>query len=107
MRDDDYPAFRRAVDVFEKFMTERVGRWLQRYPEIESSLGQTVTVSDIVEDVFLTAYEHFLTRSEDVPPGDWLEGLIDPTVQALMLSPDEEFARICYAKTAVRPTSGQ
>ena len=100
---DDYPAFRQAADVFDNSLTERVGRWLQRYPEIELGLGESVTISEIVEDVFLNAYEQFPSRPDEVPPGDWLEGLIDPTVQALMLSPDEEYARISYAKTAVRP----
>ncbi len=95
---DDYAEFRRAADVFEEGLTERIGRWVQRYPEIESSLGETVTISDIVEDVFLNAFDQFSRRPDEVPPGDWLESLIDPSVQALIQSPDEEFANISFAR---------
>ena len=95
---DDYAEFRRAADVFEKGLTERIGRWVQRYPELESSLGETVTISDIVEDVFLNAFDQFTKRPEEVPPGKWIEHQIDPTVQALIQSPDEEFAKISFAR---------
>jgi ribosome-associated translation inhibitor RaiA len=100
---DDYRAFRCAVDPFQGAMTERVGRWVQRYQEIEAMLGETVTVSDIVEDVFLNAFEQFVSRSADVPLGHWLEGLIDPTVQDLIQSPDEEFAKISFARATLEP----
>lgn len=95
---DDYAAFRRGVDVFEEGLTERIGRWVQRYPEIETLLGDTITISDIVEDVFLNAFQQFSQRQDEVPPGDWFESLIDPSVQALIESPDEEFANISFAR---------
>ena len=98
---DDYPAFRDEIDVFEQSLSERVGRWIERYPEILAQLGETITVSEIVEEVFLNAFDRFSTRSHDVPPGQWIESLIDPSVQALIQSPDEEFARISYAQRAL------
>jgi ribosome-associated translation inhibitor RaiA len=98
---DDYRAFRHVVDVFDESLTGRVGRWIQRYPEIEAELGETLTVSDIVEDVYLSAFEQFDERPHDTPPGKWLESLIDPSVQALLQRPDEEFARISFARSQI------
>ncbi len=95
---DDYARFRRAVDVFEEALARRIGRWVQRYTELESQLGETVTISDIVEDVFLNAFEQFSGRPNGVSPGEWLENLIDPTVQAIVQSPDEEFAKISFTR---------
>jgi ribosome-associated translation inhibitor RaiA len=96
---NDYVAFRRAADMFEEPLNERIGRWIQRYPEIESRLGDSITIADIVEEVFLNAFELFPERPEDVPPGAWFEGLIDSSVQALLQSPDEEFANISFARS--------
>lgn len=98
VEDDNYAKFRLAADAYEAGLTERIGRWIQRYPELEASLGDGITLSDIVEDVYLNAFEQFSSRSSEVPPGKWFESLIDPTVQALMQSPDEEFANISFAR---------
>ena len=84
--------------MFEGSLRRRVGRWLQRYPEIESELGETITISDVVEDVFLHAFDSYSERSRSVPPGEWLESLIDSSVQALIQAPDEEFANISYSR---------
>ena len=85
--------------MFESPLHERVGRWIQRYPEIESRLGDSITIADIVEEVFLNAFEQFPQRPQEVPPGEWFEGLIDVSVQALLQSPDEEFANISFARS--------
>ncbi|MCA9265113.1 MAG: hypothetical protein KDA60_14735 [Planctomycetales bacterium] len=95
---DDYGAFRRGMDSFEESLTSRIWNWIQRYPEIELQLGDTVMIADIVEDVFLNAFEKFAIRPQGIPLGDWLESLIDPSVQALIQSPDEEFANISFAR---------
>lgn len=97
--DQDYWAFRQGLDVFDEPLRKRVGRWLQRYPEIESQLDAGFQIDDIVEEVFLNAFEKFPSRSHDVPPGKWLEHLIDPSVQAILQSPDEEFANISFARS--------
>lgn len=89
------------MDAFEERLTDRIGRWVQRYPEIESQLGETMTIPDIVEDVLLYAFDQFAQRPDEVPPGDWIESLIDPTVQALIQSPDEEFANISFARAVL------
>ncbi len=98
---DNYPAFRRAIDVFEESLNRRIGRWLEKYPEARARLGETITVSDIVEEVFLNAFDRFASRSHSVSPGKWLEALIDPSIQALIQAPDEEFARISFSRSAV------
>lgn len=99
MANDDYAGFRSAADVYEDGLTKRIGRWIQRYPEIQSQLGQAVTISDIVEDVYITAFDQYPRRPGNVPIGTWLESLIDPCVQALVQSPDEEFANISFARS--------
>jgi ribosome-associated translation inhibitor RaiA len=103
---DDYAAFRVAADAFEEGLTQRIGRWVQRYPEIEASLGEAITISDIVEDVFLNAFDQFPRRPTEVPPGAWIESLIDSSVQALMQSPDEEFANISFARAILGKKRG-
>lgn len=96
---NDYPAFRRQIDTFEPSLIERVGRWLERYPQLRSQLDPEITVSDIIEEVFLNAFDRFAERSHEVPPGPWLESLIDPSIQALLQFPDEEFARVSFSQS--------
>ena len=100
VKEQDYASFRRAIDVFESSLASRISHWIERYPEIEASVNHNIAVSDIVEEVFLNAFDRFERRSHDVPPGQWLESLIDPSVQALIQSPDEEYQRIQFAKLA-------
>lgn len=95
---DDYAAFRRGLDMFEAGLNDRIGRWVQRYPEVESQLGTSMTISDLVEDVFLTAFQQFKDRPHDVPPGTWIQSLIDPCIRSILHSPGEEFANICFAE---------
>jgi len=102
VKQDDYIAFRKEIDVFETSLAPRITHWLQRYPEIETALDHPISVSDVVEEVFLNAFDRFEQRSHDVPPGEWLESLIDPSVQAILQAPDEEYERIQFAKTAMQ-----
>ena len=58
-------------------------------------LGKTFVLSDIVEEVYLNAFDAF--------PGpargrltDWIDQLIDPSIQKLMIDPDAERERIRY-----------
>lgn len=99
---DDYVVFRKEIDVFEPSLAARISHWLQRYPEIEQVSDHPVTVSDVVEEVFLNAYDRFDQRPHQVPPGEWLESLIDPSVQAILQAPDEEYERIQFAKAVMQ-----
>lgn len=98
---DDFPQFRREIDVFESSLASRISHWIERYPEIATQLGNPFQLSDIVEEVFLNAFDRFDDRSHDIPPGQWLESLIDPSVQALIQSPDEEYERIQFSRLAL------
>jgi ribosome-associated translation inhibitor RaiA len=96
IQSDDYAAFRRALYVYEESLWSRVGRWLQRYPELNDRVGKRFQVADVVEEVFLNAFERFDDRPAQVPLGEWLEKLIDPSLQMLARSPDEELENIGF-----------
>jgi ribosome-associated translation inhibitor RaiA len=98
--DGDYAEFRRAMDVFEEPLRKRVGRWVQRYPELQAEIDERVSIADLVEDVFLNAFELFERWSPEVPPGDWLESLIDPSLREWMAHPDEERENVELARLA-------
>jgi ribosome-associated translation inhibitor RaiA len=95
----DYRSFRTTLDGFQSGLMDRMGRWLQRFPEIEDQLGDGVTISDLVEDVFFHAYESFAEKPENVSMGIWLESLIDSTLQDYLDQPDTELANVEYART--------
>ena len=96
---NDYPDFADALDVFTGPLTDRIGRWIERYPTLQSRLGTDITISDVVEEVFLTAFEQFPDRPREVPAGDWLEKMIDPAVHALIDASQEELSNISYLKS--------
>jgi hypothetical protein len=105
--DGDYAGFRAAVDVFEEPLRKRVGRWVQRYPDLQAEIGDRITIADIVEDVFLTAFDRFEHWSSEVPPGDWLESLIDPAIRELLAHTDEELENVRLARLAVEASQAQ
>jgi ribosome-associated translation inhibitor RaiA len=95
----DYPRFRDLMAVYDESLEGRVGRWVQRYPEIQDQLGQGLNISEIVEEVYLIAFDQFADR----PPlrlGEWLESLIDPAIQLLLKQPDEEKANLSFIQSA-------
>jgi ribosome-associated translation inhibitor RaiA len=96
----DYPAFRQAMAVYEEAVELRAGRWIERYPEAAERLGDGLVISDITEEVFLLAFEKWETRPSR-PLGEWLEGLIDPAIQALLKNPTEEKENIEMVQTAM------
>lgn len=98
--DGDYVAFRRALDAYDDSLQKRIGRWIQRYPEVEAQLGATFTITDIAEEVFLNAFEQFEHRPPEELANEWLEGLIDPSVKALLRNTDEELENIRFARTS-------
>ena len=97
----DYPAFRAVIAAYEDPLRLRVGRWVERYPELQARMGKGMDVLDVVEDVFLSAFEGHPTRPPGVPYGQWLEGLIDPVVRAFEHHPDEELENINMARAAI------
>jgi len=100
IRDANYAAFRTATFGYEEPVRKRVGRWIDRYPDIDGRIGQGLEVADIVEEVFLMAFEEYESRPADIRFGDWLESLIDPAVKALQHHPDEELENINLVRSA-------
>lgn len=99
VENDDYGAFRRATYSYEEALRKRVGRWIQRYPKVEAELGEHFQIDDIVEEVFLNAFEHYRQRPRHQTFGAWLEQLIDPSIKLMLKNPEEELENISFAKT--------
>ena len=95
----DYAAFRTSTYVYEEAIRNRVGRWIQRYPEVNAQLAGDSAIGDIVEEVFLNAFEQYPRRPQSVRLGDWLEDLIDPSIRLLLKNPDQELENISFART--------
>ncbi len=96
----DYPAFRAAVAPYEDWLRLRVGRWVERYPEVQARMGHDFDVLDLTEGVFLAAFEQHARRHAEVRYRDWLEGLIDPTVRAFARDAAGEMRNVSMARSA-------
>ncbi len=96
----DYRAFRDALLVYEEPLRKRIGRWVQRYPEINDQIDRRLTLNDIVEEVFLTAFDQYEHRPPNMLPADWIESLIDPALKDLVRHFDEELENISFARSS-------
>jgi ribosome-associated translation inhibitor RaiA len=99
VRAADYAAFRQATLAYEDGVRQRVGRWAQRYPKLEAQIGKQLQVDDLIEEVFLNAFERYERRPAGESLSEWLEKLIDPSVKALLDHGDEERENISFART--------
>jgi hypothetical protein len=97
----DYAQFRKLMFVYEEPLRNRIGRWIERYPEVTAQLREQVQLEDIIEEVFLTAFDQYDDRPQAVPFGEWLENLIDPSVKLISNASDEELDNISFARTLV------
>lgn len=95
----DYRAFRNALVHYEDWLRRRVGRWIQRYPEAEARVGRGLAIGDVVEEVYLNAFEQLAKRPPHLAFHQWLEGLIDPSLKALMDHPEQEQENASLART--------
>jgi len=95
----DYRRFRNVLAAWEEWLRLRIGRWLERYPDAEAEVGRRVKIGDLVEEVWLTAFEHFTERSNDVPLHEWIDSLIDPALQTYCRHPVEERENISFARS--------
>ena len=95
----DYEAFRQELSGFDEAVRRRIGRWIQRYPELDQTFGEYFPLDDLVEEVMLTAFEQYESRPEVMRLGDWLESLIDPSLRSFLRHPEEELEAISYART--------
>jgi ribosome-associated translation inhibitor RaiA len=99
-REGDYAAFRTAMLPYEEPLRKRVGRWVQRSPNIEAQLGKLFTIADIVECVLLDAFERYEAKPREIAFHEWLANLIDPAVQEVVRHPDRERENISMARSA-------
>ena len=95
----DYATFREALFVYEEPVRKRVGRWVSRYPEVDAQLGDHITLADIVEEVFLNAFERWDARPQALRLGVWLEQLIDPSIKVLLKDRVAEMENISFARS--------
>lgn len=110
VREGDYAAFRTAALPYEEPLRKRIGRWIARYPEAEAKLGADLAIADVVEAVFLDAFEDYDSRPHDVRLGQWMEGLIDSTLKGMLQNPDAVLENVNFARTlreAVPPQEPQ
>jgi len=101
----DYAAFRDITQGYEEPVRQHVGRWVGRDPAADAAIGTRFTIADVVEEVFLTAFETFDDRPQGLRFGDWVDSLIDPAVKQLLRHP-EELESVSLARTlqGVAPT---
>jgi hypothetical protein len=95
----DYRAFHTTLSSYEEWLRKRVGRWVQRYPAAEARLGDGLLLGDLVEAVYLDAFERFPHRPTGPRFSEWLESLIDPALRAFLRHPDEERENASLART--------
>lgn len=98
--DNDYQEFRTLLGGFDEPLVLRIGRWIQRYPETEARLGVDFFLSDLVEEVYLNAFERWTERPKQVRFGNWLEQLIDPSIRLLVEHPSQELENIELVRLA-------
>jgi ribosome-associated translation inhibitor RaiA len=103
----DYAAFRRATLPYDDDLRMRVGRWVQRYPEVDAEIGSRWEIADVMEEVFLMAFEDYSNRPGGIPFGVWLDDLIDPAIKALQRHRDEELENIAMARTERDASEGR
>jgi ribosome-associated translation inhibitor RaiA len=98
--DGDYPAFRAALTGYETPVRAHVGRWVERYPKLSARIGHGLQIDDLVEGVFLSAFEGYGHLPREVRFGEWLGRLIDPAVKAMAAHPDRELENVHMARLA-------
>jgi len=107
VREGDYARFRTATLGYEEPVRKRVGRWVERYPEVVARIDKGLKIADIEEEVFLQAFEAYEKRPRDMRFGEWLEGLIDPAIKVLLRNGDDELENINLVRAAREAEGGR
>lgn len=106
VRDGDYAAFRTATSGYEEPVSAQVGRWVERYPSVAARLGVDLNIGDLVEDVFLIAFEEYEHRPKEIRFGEWLGRHIDTAVKAMADHPDAEMENVNMVRLARQAEAG-
>jgi ribosome-associated translation inhibitor RaiA len=107
VQNGDYSAFRTATAGYEGPVTAMVGRWVERYPDVAARLGRDLHISDLVEDVFLIAFEEYEHRPNEIRFGEWLGRYIDTAVKAMGNHPEEELENVNMVRAARLAETGR
>ena len=107
VRNGDCAAFRAATAGYEGPVTAQVGRWIERYPQVAARLGRDLHISDLVEDVFLIAFEEHEKRPKDLRFGEWLGRHIDTAIKAMADHPQEEMDNVNMIRLARQAETGR
>jgi len=95
----NYTEFRKAMYPIEASLRDRVGRWVQRYPQIQAKIGTRFTIADIVEETFILAFDRYKDWRPEMFFGQWIETLIDPAMKAIARDPEGELEAISFQQT--------
>lgn len=95
----NFTEFRKAMYPIEASLRDRVGRWIQRYPQIQGMIGDRFTIADIVEETFMLAFDRFGDWHPEMFFGQWIESLIDPAMKAIAKDPDGELEAIGFLRS--------
>lgn len=106
VRDGNYTNFRLALSGYDDAVTVQLGRWVERYPQVAARLGKDLHIGDLVEDVFLTAFEEYEHRPKQLRFGEWLGRHIDTAIKAMAAHPEEEMDNINMARLARQAEAG-
>lgn len=96
----DYSAFRRAMSVYDDALNARIGRLIERHPEATRKFGDQLPISQLVEEVMLTAFDKFSQRPAPLPLGQWLEQLIAPAIATIVNDRGEERENLSFIESA-------
>ena len=107
VRAADYVTFRNAMSPFEDELRLMVGRWVQRYPEVNDAVGDGIEIADIVEETLLEAFEQFPERPSNVPLGVWLQRRADSALKSIVRHPEDVLQNVSFIRTARNAPEGQ
>jgi len=99
VRAGDLAAFRGAIAAYDDPLRRRIGRWVQRFPEVQAHVGNDLAIGDLMEAVYLNAFEAYEHRPANVPLGEWLEGLIDRSLRELLRNPNAVLDNVHLAQS--------
>ena len=101
----DYAAFRQALSVYDETLSSRAGRLIERHPDALRKFRNNLPISQVVEDVLLTAFDRYAQRPH-MRLGQWLESLIEPAITTLATDRDEQ-ENLSFIESAKEPMTAR
>ena len=95
----NYGQYRRLMFPFESALRMRIGRWVERYPQVNQMIGDRIAIADIMEEVFMLAFDRHDQWTPGLMYGPWLETLVDPAVEAIANDPEGELQAIGFQRS--------